>query len=251
MDERVAGLVESGMSEEAAKAALALMDALQTARGVLDEAELMKVLGMEAKAAPEPGPSPFEQVAKSALSAIQAGKADEAEAELAKAFGQQPIAKSIAALSPEMQAAWAALEQRSAESAAQLEAIQKSISEKEEAASKAQWLAVAKSLNKVPMGSDEMAGLLHSVAKSDPAAGEAIKGLLEGVQARMAAAPAFAEVGGSGATATDRSGAYGKVAALAEGVIQKSTTPLTKEQAISRVLEENPNLYSEYCRQAQ
>lgn len=129
----------------------------------------------------------------------------------------------------------------------ELAELRKSLADRDEEIKAKTYQEKAEAFGNVPMAVDELAGLLRLVDESGvEGAPESLGRLLSGIGEITVKSEAFTELGGSGDSAADRSGVMGKIDALADAMVQKSESNLTREQAVARVLEANPALYTEW-----
>jgi hypothetical protein len=132
----------------------------------------------------------------------------------------------------------------------ELAELRKSLADRDEAIKAKSYQEKAESFSGVPLATDELAALLRVVddaGKEDVA--KSLERLLSGTSEVIGKSEAFQELGGSGEATEGKDGAMGKIDALAEAVIQKSAQKITREQAVARVLDENPELYTEWVNQ--
>ena len=155
----------------------------------------------------------------------------------------KPVEKKLE-LPPEAQAIFKAQQD-------ELEKVRKDLKAEKDLREIAEWTTKAKAhLSHFPGKSvEEMGTMLKALHDANPelaneqfesmkAASAAIK---EGLVLKSAGSVGLT----AGATAMD------KIEKLAEGLVQKSEKPLTKQQAITKVLDQNPELYAQYIEEVE
>lgn len=188
-------------------------------------------------------------VIKSALGKLQSDTPaiNDAVSELAKAVGETPVFKRLEQLPDDVRAEWAALQKSAAEDRAKLEELRKSLADKEAAAERDGFIAKARELGDLPLSAEALGGLMQVVAKGgDEAAVASFDQLVKSMAEIAKGSPLFSEQGGSGHMPADKSGAFGKIDALAHALVRKSDRPMTIEQARVEVMEQHPELFDQY-----
>lgn len=166
---------------------------------------------------------------------------------LAELAGVTPKLKALEALPPEVKAEVEALRKAREDDRKALAEMQKSIDAQTAAAAERGFIAKAEvELQAVPMDATKLGKLLKSVHDVGGEAGATLLELLKNVNAALAQSALFKEFG------SHHSGPTGdvmtKLEAKAAALIEKSDKPLTREQAIAKVLEREPELYTEYVK---
>lgn len=105
-----------------------------------------------------------------------------------------------------------------------------------------EYIAKAEEFKNLPTNPQELGLILKNIAEKLPEDYEKIERLLKAADECIKSSEIFSEKGSSLGGTSD---VWKKIEALAESYIQKDGR-LTKEQAIAKVLEENPELYKEY-----
>lgn len=108
-------------------------------------------------------------------------------------------------------------------------------------------LAKAASLSHVAPA-DELAPILKEASeKLDAETVEKLHAILDAAEERIVKGDLFVEQGARAVgNGTDSSDAYSQAVELAKGVVEKSDVRISQEQALSRVFQDNPSLYSKY-----
>lgn len=107
-----------------------------------------------------------------------------------------------------------------------------------------EFVAKAAGLKNLALNAAEMGPVFKQLAEAAPEAWAKIEGVLKTANEHLAKSVLFREIGTSGG-ATSGS-AWGRAVQMGEQMVQKSENGMTKEQAIAKVLEQNPGLYNEY-----
>ena len=111
-----------------------------------------------------------------------------------------------------------------------------------------EFIAKAESYEGLGMKSQELGAVLKTVCENCPDEYKLLDDLLMRLNTQITKGELFKEIGSdSGENASD---VYGKIEAMAAQIIEKSGNELTKEKAIDRVLKSNPELYTEYMKEA-
>ena len=152
-------------------------------------------------------------------------------------------------LPPEVKAEWEALQKSRDEDRKALEELQKSVAaERDQSAKMAQIAKAAQEFVAVPMASEKLGELLHVVRKADEAQAGVLEELLKSTNEALRQSALFSEmgsVGGRGGSVVE------KIEGMADQLIQKSEKRLTKEQAFTQVLADNPDLYNQFLKSEQ
>jgi hypothetical protein len=109
-----------------------------------------------------------------------------------------------------------------------------------------EYVAKAAQFRALPVKADEFGPVLKRLATSDAEAYAEVERVLRAADAAMTKSDLFREIGRGGAGAADS--AWARIEAAASGLVGKSAG-LTQEQAIARVLSDQPALYDEYLRE--
>ena len=96
--------------------------------------------------------------------------------------------------------------------------------------------------DRLPIKAEELGGIFKALSEKANDEFVKLEGVLKAVNEALSESELFKEVGSSFVGAGD---AWKKVEQMAESLVLKDAN-LTKEQAISKVLEMNPDLYAEY-----
>lgn len=133
--------------------------------------------------------------------------------------------------------------------AAEAEELKKRVEEAEALAKaereerlKKEYIAKVASYQALPVQPEEFGLVLKALAEKAPEEYAKLEGVLKAADEALAKSELFREVGRSGA---GESTAWAKVEAMAKEIVQKNAG-MTKEQAIAKVLRDNPELYSAY-----
>ena len=105
-----------------------------------------------------------------------------------------------------------------------------------------QYIEKAESFSNLPIKASEIGPVFKTLAEKAPKEFEKIDSLLKAVDEALGQSKLYKEIGSNH---QGPSNAWAKVEQLAMQIVRKDSG-LTKEQAITKVLEENPALYSEY-----
>lgn len=123
-----------------------------------------------------------------------------------------------------------------------LEAV---IKKAEDDAKVVEYISKAKEFDALPVKADDFGVVLKDLSEKVPESYESILTLLKSVNESMKSSDIFKEAGsnssGEGATGS----AWEKMEGMAKEIVQKDMK-MTKEQAINRVMKDNPALYREY-----
>jgi hypothetical protein len=131
------------------------------------------------------------------------------------------------------------------EAVAKGEALQKSLDAEREMRVKKEWFEKSTSLGVLPGHKpEEIAEILHSVAKGSPEMADAIAKVLADNARVISKSKAFEEIGSSRAVSSGD--AWSQIEKLADGIVMKSATPISKAEAIDRVLSTHKDLYTKY-----
>lgn len=125
------------------------------------------------------------------------------------------------------------------------EKLEKQLKEERDARILKEFIAKAEELDHIPMSAEELGALLKLLAERLPDEYDKIEDLLEAINEMLAAGSVFKEIG---TTQRGASSAWAKIEQMASSMIQKDAK-VTKEQAIAKVLEDNPELYAEYLKE--
>lgn len=231
---------------KAAKAAMAKLLGFGATQKSVDDAEAKAV---ELEKSAETAKEKTEGVIKYALDKLQADKPaiNEAVAGLADLVGVTPQFKRLEQLPEDLKAEWEAMQKSQEQDRAELAELKKSMAEAEAKVERARYVTKAQEIGDLPIDADKLGHLLHAVAKSeDSDAAATLDQLLKSMAEVTKQSALFTEMGGSGNLPPDRGGVFGKIDALAEEMMTKSESPITIEQARTRILENNPDLYDRY-----
>lgn len=186
---------------------------------------------------------------KSAITKLEGEKPsiNDVLTDLAKLVDVTPTLKGLESLPPEIKAEWEAMQKSRDADRKEIEEMKKSLAQRADQATEREFIQKAEQMPNVPLKSDALGKLLHAVTKSeDDAVIASLEQLLKSVDEIVKQSLLFKEQGGGGPGATDESGIFAKVDALAKSLITKSEKPLTIEQARAAVLEADPKLYDQY-----
>lgn len=187
--------------------------------------------------------------AKAALDHLQTETPaiNDAVAKLAELAGVTPTFKHVEALPPELKVQWEAMQKSQEADRAKLAELQKSLEQQQQAAVASEYVTKAAAMSHVPAKTEALGNLMHAVAKSeDKDAIATLEQLLKSVEEIAKQSELFRERGGSGHLPQDKGGVFGKIDAMAAQLVEKSSKPLTIEQARTHVLEANPELFEQY-----
>jgi|GEM_PF-1716486 len=106
-----------------------------------------------------------------------------------------------------------------------------------------EYVEKAKEFDSLNSETEELGKVLKSIAEFDNAAYEKVLGILKSANEVVKKSDVFKEYGSSGTG--DAGSAWAKIENMANSIIQKGEG-MSKAQAISKVLEDNPELYNEY-----
>jgi len=226
------GKSKGGMSEEMfSKASKALADVLGFGGKPDETAKVQKALeDAEAKR------TSLIEIVKSAVASLQAPTplVNDAVNALAELAGVTPVVKQVEGLTPELKAQWTELQKTADANRAELEKLQKSIdADREDMALRETFTKAQLELSHVPLATDELAGLIRMVQKSDAKAGETLLTLLRSVDELVAKSDLMHDLGGSGRLPVGPRAALSKIAAAAKSLTEKSATEMTPEQAMT------------------
>jgi len=122
------------------------------------------------------------------------------------------------------------------------ELLEKQLKEEQDQRLVKQFIEKAQSFDNLPIQASEIGPVFKAIAEKAPKEFEQIDSLLKAVDEALAQSKLYKEVGSNHQGASN---AWDKVEQMAAGIVQKDES-ISKEQAITRVLEQNPQLYSEY-----
>jgi hypothetical protein len=91
----------------------------------------------------------------------------------------------------------------------------------------------------------KMGPVFKTLSEKAPGEWETLENLLKAMDERFKQSTLFKEIGTSAAT-PDVGSTWGQITQMAEQMVSKSEDGLTKEQAITKILEQNPGLYNQY-----
>lgn len=111
---------------------------------------------------------------------------------------------------------------------------------------KKEYIAKAASFAGLAVKPDEFGLVLKAIFEKSPTEYATLESVLKAADAALTQSKFFNELGGNG---TGVNSAFAKVEAMAKEIITKGAT-ITKEQAIAKVLNDNPNLYAEYRKES-
>ena len=109
----------------------------------------------------------------------------------------------------------------------------------------AKYVGVAKSFTNLSVDPKEFGKVLKEIAENAPEAMAKVQEVLKGADEALQEAGIFKEFGSSG---TSTAGAWDKIEAFAEEIM-KEDTKITKEEAITKAMEQNQELYSQYLQE--
>jgi hypothetical protein len=158
---------------------------------------------------------------------------------LAALVGHTTVNKKIEQLPPEIKAQYDLVAKSAADNKAELELLKKSIADKERENLGKEFVAKASSqYSHVPLASDELGKLLLET-NGNPA----LLTLLDRVEGALKKSALFEE---SGFCAVQKSSSKGaKIDELVKEYVKKSATPISKHEAMTRMLSENPEIFAE------
>lgn len=122
------------------------------------------------------------------------------------------------------------------------EALEAALKKERDERALREYVAKAQELTNLPMQPAELGLVLKTIHDQSAEVGEKVLQLLASVNAQLAENAIYKEIGQGGSTAGS---AYEKLQAAAKGLVQKDAT-MSFEQAMLRVMELHPELYSEY-----
>lgn len=157
-----------------------------------------------------------------------------------KADGSYDLSGIPADMRPVIEALWKEHETAVAK-AKQLEATLKA--ERDERLTK-EFVEKAAALKSLPMNPAEMGPVFKKLAEAAPKEWAAVEGVLKAANEQLAKSALFHEFGTAGGAASGS--AWGRVVQMADQMVRKAENGLTREQAIAKVLEQHPDLYTEY-----
>jgi len=135
-----------------------------------------------------------------------------------------------------------------------MEDLEKKAKEAEELAKKEreerikkEYIAKAAGYQALSINPEEFGLVLKSLAEKDPENFTKLEALLKAADEAISKSALFKEIGRSGA---GESSTWAKVEAMAKDMVQKNAG-MTKEQAIAKVLRENPELYDAYRKETE
>ena len=167
--------------------------------------------------------------------------------ELAAIIGHMPVHQIIAALPESARAQIEMLQKSAADTTKQLADLQKSQADAAKDLRRREMVAKAAALPHVPLGTDELGGLMHIVTDADAKAGESLAKLLAAVETNMAKSATLQE---RGTSALGKSGGVmERVQAMAKDTVAKSAgTPQAKSmaQAVTAIFDADPALYHQW-----
>lgn len=105
-----------------------------------------------------------------------------------------------------------------------------------------QFVEKAEAFSNLPIKASEIGPVFKTLAERAPKEFEKIDSILKAVDEALGQSKLYKEIGSNHQGASN---AWDKVEQLAAQIVQKDNQ-MTKEQAIAKVLEQNPALYSEY-----
>lgn len=240
----IAELEKAGSDEETVKAAVGAFRLLKSVQAELPEAAA-ELLGA-APAAPAPEPTPAAPVAKEDKDMPEGvpvqkddGSWDLSGVPEEQRAGLEVILKAhdseITGLRSEL-----ATEREQREEAT---AIAKAERERRETA---EFIAKAEELEHIPLAAGEFGPVLKEISELVPAETfEKLETVLKGANAALEQSDLFRELGAGGTGGSD---AETRIEKAAEQ-LRESDPDLTKEQAIAKALEQNPDLYVAYRRE--
>lgn len=108
-----------------------------------------------------------------------------------------------------------------------------------------QYTSVAKSFNALPIKAEEFGPVLKSFAQADKDSYAKLEAMLKSFNEAVSKGALFKELGTSSSNSADP---YAKMEAKAQELVQKSSTPLSKEQAMVQIMRTEPELYNDYIK---
>lgn len=181
---------------------------------------------------------------------------DAMDAETAKAATQKAAEDVVAKAAIEKAEADKSAVVKAAEAIAKMEALEKRVTDAEAIAKaerdlrlNGEQIAVLKSLKCVSVDVEKDAAILRKLHESDTPAYDRVIALLKGADALVEKSAMFQAFGSS--MNSNGGDAWSQIEAKAATLVEKSTSGLTKEQAIEKVMLDNPTLVKEYRAQQQ
>lgn len=108
----------------------------------------------------------------------------------------------------------------------------------------AQYVEVAKSYENISIKPEEFGIVLKEIALKAPDVIDKVQEVLKAADAAIKEAGLFKEIGSSSCGPTD---AWNKIEKAAEAIVE--TDKITKAEAITKAMEQNPDLYTEYLKE--
>lgn len=124
------------------------------------------------------------------------------------------------------------------------EDLEKQLKEEKDKRATEEAIVKAKAFSHLGVKAEEFGPVLKGLLEKAPEEAKVVEGLLTKADAAIAAGALFKEIGTDAAGITKGS-AWAQIEALAGSIVEKDAT-MTKEQAISRVMDLHPELYQEY-----
>lgn len=122
--------------------------------------------------------------------------------------------------------------------------LEESIKKQEDEKLTRDYVEIAKGYTNIAINPLEFGKVLKEIAVSNPEAAKAVQEVLKSTDAALKDAGIFKEIGSSASGASD---AWGKIEAIAKEIVEKEK--VTNAVAITKALEQNPDLYSEYLKE--
>lgn len=147
-------------------------------------------------------------------------------------------------LAPEVKAMMKALWKDKEDMSLKTTELEKMVQKAEDEKLTKEYVEVAKSFKNISVNPEEFGKILKDIALKSPESLEKIQEVLKGADEALKHAGIFKEYGSSG---TASAGAWDKIEKLAEEIMKEEK--ISMAQAITKTMEQNPELYNEYLKE--
>lgn len=164
------------------------------------------------------------------------------EEKVASAITKEDLDKLPAEMRPFVETLWKQQE----EAVKKAEALEKALNDQRDRQALREAIAKADSFKALPIKADEFGPVLKALADKAPEEMAKVEEVLKAADEALRQSSIFKELGSDAKGGPGTGGAWSKIEAAAAQIVQKAESSMTKEQAIAKVLAENPALYQEY-----
>lgn len=149
-----------------------------------------------------------------------------------------------AAMPPEVEAIFKA-------QASELEAVRKQLADETDRRRMAEWIQKARTdLSHYPgKSTDDLAKMLFDMEKLSPEMAGASFDSMKAVSAAFSGSPILKSEGTSAAPETDTGSVVEQIRKEADALIAKAEKPMTREQAVAKIVRQKPEMYAAYLKE--